>query len=583
MIWRYLVGLAWRAAPRTVAAAFVTTTLAAAASASFPLGFHLMVDGSLEHDAGRVVLGGVVVVVLFTLGWLLATLAVGRNSVLTDQINAYLSERIAYLVNAAPRLSHLEDPELLTEIDQLRTHRRTLAAAVRLLLRGWTVVIRGGVIMVLLASVYPPVMIVPLLGLIPALADRRANRARQRTDDALATERRLAGDLFTLATTAATAKELRTYGVTAALTERHAELSERVRRRAVGGAVRSALWEAAGWLGYAAAFVGVILVLVLRAAHGDTTPGEVVMAVSLMRRAQVQVSNASDTAGSLATALRTSRRLHWLETYVEEETARAGADPVPTRLTDGITLQGVTFGYAAEPVLRDLTLELPAGSVVAIVGENGAGKTTLVKLLTGMYRPDAGRILVDGTDLADLPPHEWRRRTTAVFQDFLRPQLELREAVGIGDLDHLDDEERVRAAMGKAGAELRLELGTPLGRWFSGGRELSGGQWQRIALARALMRSPQEPLLTVLDEPTASLDAAAETRLFARFAALSRESAGTGGITILVSHRFSTVRMADLIVVLADGQVAEAGAHEDLLAAGGPYAQLFHLQAQAYR
>ena len=338
MIWRYLVGIAWRAAPAAVLGAFVSTTLSAAAQAAFPIGFHLMVDGSLAHDPGRVVWGGVVVVGLISLGWTLGTLAVGRNAVVTDQINGYLSERIASLVNTAPLLSHLEDPESLKEIEQLRTNRRTLAAAVRLLLRGWSVVIRGGVIMVLLATVFPPVMIVPLLGLIPVLADRRAAKALQRADDELATDRRLAGDLFTLATTAATAKELRTYGVTGVLAERHAELSERIRRRAVGGAVRSALWEAAGWLGYAAAFVGVILVLVLRAAHGDTTPGEVVMAVSLMRRAQVQVSNASDTAGSLATALRTARRLHWLETYVAEQTTQTAAGPAPSRLTHGIRL-----------------------------------------------------------------------------------------------------------------------------------------------------------------------------------------------------------------------------------------------------
>jgi len=583
MILKVLVGTAWRAAPRTVVAAFLMTTLAAAGSAAFPIGFHLMVDGALARDGSRVIVGTAEVVVLFTLSWTLGTMAVGRNSVLTDRINSYLSARIGYLVNAAPRLAHLEDPELLREIDQLRDNRRTLAAAVRLLLRGWTVVIRGGVIMVLLATVYPPVMVVPLLGLLPALADRRAARTQKRTDDALAVDRRLLGDLFTVATTAATAKELRTYGVTGALATRHAELSERVRRQAVRGAVRSALWEAAGWLGYAAAFVGVVLVLVLRAAHGETSPGEVVMAVSLMRRAQVQVSSASDTVGSLATALRTARRLRALEEYVAAETARAGEAEVPARLSGGIVLRDVGFGYprAAEPVLHGVDLELPAGSVVAVVGDNGAGKTTLVKLLTGMYRPSEGRILIDGVDLADLDPVRWRLRTTAVFQDYLRPFLLLREAVGIGDLPRLDDADRVREAMATAGAELPVDLETPLGRWMTGGRELSGGQWQRLALARGLMRD--EPLLTVLDEPTASLDAAAETRLFAKFAELSRSAASSGGITILVSHRFSTVRMADLIVVLSGGRVVEAGPHDELLAAGGTYAQLFDLQARAYR
>ncbi|MEV5753264.1 ABC transporter ATP-binding protein [Actinoallomurus sp. NPDC052308] len=582
-----LIGTAWRAAPMTLLWAFAAATVGAVASATFPLGFHYMVDGALAHRSDEISFGVAVVAILFTVATTLTTLSVTGNWTLTDRLNLFVSERVALLLSTAPRLEHFERQELLSEVDQLRDDRRSLAAAPRQLLRAWQVAIRGGVIMLLLATVYSPVMLVPLFGLIPALADRRAGRVQARTGDELAPVRRLIGDLFTLATRAETAKELRTYGVTDALAARHAALTEDARRRDVRGAIRGAAWEALGWTGYAVAFVGVIIVLVLRAAHGHTSPGQVVMAVSLMRRAQRQVAGASDTAGSLATAVRTARRLAWLEDYVEKETRMPAAAPVPDRLRTGLRLEGVGFRYAgaAEDVLQDLTVDLPAGATVAIVGENGAGKTTLVKLLTGMYRPTAGRILVDGADLAGLSPDRWRTRTTAVFQDFVRPNLIAREAVGIGDLPRIEDEAAVGAALATAGAEdlpARLPdgLATPLGRWFTGGKELSGGQWQRIALARGLMRA--DPLLTVLDEPTASLDPAAEAELFTRFAALSRSGRRAGGVTLLISHRFSTARTADLIIVLAGGRITEVGDHETLLARGGGYAELFTLQAKAY-
>ena len=582
-----LLATARRAAPATLLWTSAAATVAAVASAAFPIGFHYVVDGALAHRSAEITLGAILVALLFTVATTVGTLSVTGNWALTDRLNLFVSERIALLLSTAPRLEHLERQDLLSEIEQLRDDRRSLATAPRQLLRAWQVVIRGGAIMVLLATVYPPVMLVPLFGLIPALADRRAARVQKRTGDELAPTRRLTGDLFTLATTAATAQELRTYGVTDALAARHAALTEEARRRDVRGSIRGAAWEAAGWTGYAAAFVAVIVVLVLRAVHGHTSPGQVVMAVSLMRRAQRQVSGASDTAGSLARAFRTARRLEWLEDYVARETGTPVTAEVPDRLRTGIRLDGVSFRYpgADEDVLHDLTLELPARATVAIVGENGAGKTTLAKLLTGMYRPDTGRILIDGTDLAALPPDRWRERTTAVFQDFLRPSLAARQAVGIGDLPRVDDEDAVRSALSAAGtaglpATLPEGLDTPLGRWFTGGTQLSGGQWQRVALARGLMRAA--PLLTVLDEPTASLDAAAEAELFTRFAGLSRSGARAGGITLLVSHRFSTVRIADLIVVLEGGRVTEMGDHEALLARGGDYARLFALQARAY-
>jgi ATP-binding cassette subfamily B protein len=237
-------------------------------------------------------------------------------------------------------------------------------------------------------------------------------------------------------------------------------------------------------------------------------------------------------------------------------------------------------------VLTDLDLFLPAGSTVAIVGENGSGKTTLVKLLARMYEPTDGRILLDGIDLRSFPIEQWRRRLSAGFQDFVRFELSARESVGVGDVYSEVGDQRLLDALdsavaGDVVAGLPDGLHTQLGRQFDG-VELSIGQWQKVALGRAMLRDA--PLLLVLDEPTASLDAPTEHALFERFAGAAHGVTGsTGGITLLISHRFSTVRMADLIVVVVHGRIAETGSHDQLLAAGGVYAELYRLQARAYR
>jgi ATP-binding cassette subfamily B protein len=279
--------------------------------------------------------------------------------------------------------------------------------------------------------------------------------------------------------------------------------------------------------------------------------------------------------------------------------ARARVEPVsplppPDRLVDGIALCGVAFRYPGSDavVLDAVDLVLPAGSTVAIVGDNGAGKTTLVKLLCRFYEPTAGRITVDGVDLARLPIDAWRARIAAGFQDFGRLQLLARESIGVGDvaqLDRGDDgaDAGVLAALDRAAAgdlppALPHGLATQLGREFQGGVDLSLGQWQKVALGRAMMRTA--PLLVILDEPTASLDAPTEHALFERFAGAARRvAADSGAITVLISHRFSTVRMADLILVVAGGRIAEIGDHAALIRAGGLYAELYELQRRAYR
>jgi len=248
----------------------------------------------------------------------------------------------------------------------------------------------------------------------------------------------------------------------------------------------------------------------------------------------------------------------------------------------------VSFRYPGTDrlVLADVNLDLPAGSVVAVVGENGAGKSTLVKLLAKMYEPASGHIYIDDVDLARVPADAWRQRLAGAFQDFFRFEFRARHTVGIGDVPRVDDNAAVMTAVARAGADdviVRLAAGldTQLGPTWPAGVEVSFGQWQKLALARGFMRD--QPLVLVLDEPTAALDAETEHALFERYAAAARGEAPDGRVTILVSHRFSTVRMADLIVVLDGARVVEAGTHDALMAKRGQYAELYGIQAAAYR
>ena len=237
-------------------------------------------------------------------------------------------------------------------------------------------------------------------------------------------------------------------------------------------------------------------------------------------------------------------------------------------------------------MLDDVSVTLPAGSVVALVGENGAGKTTLVKLLARMYEPSSGTIAVDDIPLRSMTAESWRARMSGAFQDFYRFELTVRQSVGLGDVARIDDPRAVRDAVERAGAadviaKLPAGLDTQLGPAWPGGVDVSFGQWQKLALARGFMRD--DPLLLVLDEPTAALDAETEHALFERYAASAKSLAHRGRVTLLVSHRFSTVRMADLIIVLDGARVVETGTHEELMTKRGQYADLYGIQAAAYR
>ncbi|HTT04432.1 MAG TPA: ABC transporter ATP-binding protein [Steroidobacteraceae bacterium] len=376
------------------------------------------------------------------------------------------------------------------------------------------------------------------------------------------------------------AKEVKLYGLGARLLQRYRDIFTRLYREDRALSIRRDSWGFALGLVATATLYGAYGWVALATVRGAITLGLMTMYLMVLRQGQAAVTAMLSAIGGMyEDNLYLSTLYEYLETPVEPPQGSAQVGPAPG---DGIRFEHVSFTYpgAREPALRDISLHLPTGASLALVGENGSGKTTLIKLLTRLYRPDSGRILLDGLPLPDWQEEALRARIGVIFQDFTRYQMLVGENIGAGDERYFEEEGRWHDAadLGQAAAfieRLPLRYRTQLGKWFKDGQELSGGQWQKIALSRAFMRSEADVL--VLDEPTAAMDARAEAEIFEHFRALAR-----GRITILISHRFSTVRMADQIVVLDQGRIIEQGTHAQLLADGGHYAHLFALQARGY-
>jgi len=585
----------FRAAPGWMALVTALLVLGSVAATCYPLGYRLLADGALDGDAGELAAGVVVVAVLLGLAWVLTGVGATEAMALSDRIAVYRTGRMIELISGVPTLEHLERPDYLAQVERLNAGRRQLASAPRQILSNVSQAARIITLLVLLGSVSPWLLLLTVAAAPPLIADRLAKKITKRSEDAMAADRRLAGMIFDLSANASAAGELRSYGLAPKMKSLHASLTGSLDRRAAREARKVLAVQSVGWLLYAAGLMGAIAFVVVRASDGAPNGkgaislGTVLMTVSLIRRSRAQLASAASGSAGMIATLATADRLLWLEDHHAAAVASAGTAAAPDRLTSGITLRDLSFKYPGteRSVLSALDLTLPAGATVAIVGENGSGKTTLVKLLLGMYQPTSGTIEVDGVPLTSIARDSWRQRCTAAFQDFARFSLPAVESVGVADLPELSSEPLAQAALDRAGAaelagQLPDGLSTFVGGPYTGGQNISGGQWQKLALGRA-MRSP-DPLLVVLDEPTASLDAHAEQALFDRYTeAASAYAAAAGTITLLVSHRFATVSMADLIVYLEAGHATEAGTHDELLARSGRYAELFTLQASGYR
>ncbi|KAA9131467.1 ABC transporter ATP-binding protein [Marinihelvus fidelis] len=376
-------------------------------------------------------------------------------------------------------------------------------------------------------------------------------------------------------------KEVKLFGLGPLLLGRYRDIFLRLYGRDRDLAIRRDGWGFLLGLIGTAALYGAYAWIALAAVTTRITLGQMTMYLMLFRQGQSAVS-ASLTAigGMYEDNLYLSTLYEYLETPVPEARSGLSEGPLPG---DGIRFEKVGFTYpgANRPALVDIDLHIRPGDSLALVGENGSGKTTLIKLLTRLYTPTTGRVLLDGLDLAEWDEAALRARIGVIFQDFSRYQFILGENIGVGDVRHIDDETRWRDAARKGMADALVEglpdgYETQLGRWFADGQELSGGQWQKIALARAFMREQADIL--VLDEPTAAMDAAAEATIFEHFRRLTENR-----IAILISHRFSTVRMASQIVVIENGHIIERGTHDELMTMDGHYASLFSLQAAGYQ
>ena len=377
------------------------------------------------------------------------------------------------------------------------------------------------------------------------------------------------------------AKEVKLFGLGARFLQRYRDIFSRLYREDRALSIRRDSWGFGLGTLATATLYGAYAWIALSTIRGIISLGQMTMYLLLFRQGQAAVTAILSAVGGMyEDNLYLSTLYDYLETPVERASGEASYGP---NRADGVRFEHVNFTYpgASSAALIDINLHLPPGSSLALVGENGSGKTTLIKLLTRLYLPDSGRVLLDGLPLSEWRDDALKARIGVIFQDFTRYQMLLGENVGAGDERYFEDEPRWQEAAAKGRAtdfiqQLPKGYRTQLGKWFSDGQELSGGQWQKIALSRAFMRTEADVL--VLDEPTAAMDARAEAEIFEHFRALSR-----GRITILISHRFSTVRMADQIAVLDRGRIIEQGSHEALMAADGHYAHLFSLQARGYR
>lgn len=583
-MWR-LCKLGYSNEPVLLVAAFLMSLFAALPDALMALWLKFLGEGVLHHDNGLVRIAAAGLAVSATATWVLRTVSTRVQRRFRDKVTIALESHVASLQASVATIAHQERPDYLDRLAVLRDQVFVLDHMYMSLFStcGW--ILRLGVTIALLVSIHPALALLALFAVPTVLTSTWRPRIERATEEKAAPFNRLAKHLFMTATTAPPGKEVRVTGLGDRLVQQRREAWERWYEPVARARAASAAWHTLAWAVFGSAYVGGIAFV----ASGLHRPADDVLLV-LAAGARLS-SYIGATVGEIGFLrgiwLDGSRRLVWLERYAASFSVDEDCD-APAVLRDGIVLDHVSFAYPGTDrlVLDEVSVRLPAGAVIAVVGENGAGKTTLVKLLCKLYSPRAGSILVDGVPLARIRTEAWRARLAGAFQDFFRFEFRARRTVGVGDLPLLDDEPSVAGAVDRAGASDVVErliagLDTQLGPTWPGGVEVSFGQWQKLALARGFMRA--DPLLLVLDEPTAALDAETEHALFERYAAAAREAAASGRITLLVSHRFSTVRMADLIVVLDGARLVEVGTHAELMARGGQYAELYNIQAAAYR
>lgn len=556
--------------------------------AAAPLFYALLVDGLLQQNLITMLVA--VAALVGTTGINMLLQAIGSSARVTqmERVGFAFDTRIAEITSRIPTVDHLDSATYLDELQTLRQQEGALGGAFNTIISVFANLVFAAVTLSVALSADWRLLLVAVLG-IPGIAlSRWIAKWNRQAEDAAGAPGRLANHLVGMLADPVSGAELRVFGLRNEIRHRIGRAVDRWRTPNVRLMQRISVAQLPLTLLF---FGGAIVVLVLMARDvmaGQLGVGAVVIGVSAIGGLQSVSSTIASSIQAIAQVIRTASRFLWLTDYADrvEHDHQGTVDPT-SHDSVGIELRSLHFRYdgAERDTLHDISLTIPAGSVVALVGENGAGKTTLVNLLAGFHRPTGGEILVDGLPLSDLNIRCWRQRMAGAFQDYVTFEFTVLESVGVGDLEHLDAPTVGRALEGVPATGL-LEvlpdgLRTQLGTSWPGGVDLSGGQRQRLAIARGLMRP--SPLLLLLDEPTAALDPTAEDALCERYARAARSSRRRGGITVMVTHRFSTVASADLIIVLEKGQVTEVGNHAELLQRGGQYAELYELQARGYR
>jgi len=595
---RRAFGLVWKSSPSlTVALGLVTLLVAAVPPAIAYTGKRIVdevlkgsMDGTIRWVA--VELGLVALQASLTRGLGLVRSILGSR--LGTDVNVAILERATAL-----ELRHFEDADFYDRLSRARREAssrpmslvtESFALAQNLLtLAGYAV---------LLLQFSPWVVLVLLVATIPAtIAEMKFSKATFRMRNWRSPDARKLAYLEYVLANDEHAKEVKLFGLGPMFLERYKELAERFHQEDSKLATRRSVVTTLLALLATAAFYAAYGAMAILAATAKLTLGNMTMYVLAFRSGQSSFQSILSGIGSIYEHnLYMSNLFAYLDgTVAAEDEAKAALPELPSKPDDaagdgdatelGIRLENVSFQYPGQAkedkwVLRNVDLFIPRGQSVALVGQNGAGKTTFVKLLTRLYEPTEGRILLDGKDLRRWDRTALLARFGVVFQDFNQYQLKLRENVGVGSVEHLEEVPRIERAVTQGGAEALVSgmtsgLETQMGRWFQDGVELSGGQWQKVALARGFMREQADIL--VLDEPTAALDAEAEHAVFDRFKHLAK-----GRTTLIISHRFPTVRMADRILVLEKGAILEDGTHDQLVAANKTYAHLYNMQAEGY-
>ncbi|MFD2082792.1 ATP-binding cassette, subfamily B [Actinopolymorpha cephalotaxi] len=554
-----------------------------------PLYLAWFVAGAVGHDTRQMALAAGAFVAQIGVGRALVWLGMNARFGQLERVGYEFDARIAALTASVPTIDHLDDPHFLDQLQIMREERGSLGLALNTLLNNLNGLAGVVGVVALAATADPRMLLAAVAGIPGVLAGPILARWQGRAEAAAAEPGRLAAHLLQVGTSPAGGGEVRVFGLADPLRGRLADATHAWWKPKVGLAVRESVVNVVVQVIFFGVAGAMLAWLVHDAVSGAVSVASVTLALLLVGRLQGVSGTLRDIIHNVAAMSRTAGRYLWLV----DETARIraahhGVGTPPDRLSQGLVLEQVGYRYPGHdrPALDGVSLVLPAGSVVALVGENGAGKSTLVNLITGMLRPTSGAVRVDGRDLTGLDPGSWRSRLAGAFQDHQRWELTLGQSVGIGDLPKRDDEEAIRRALHEGAAEAVLTsvprgLHTQLGVSWPDGVDLSGGQWQRLAIARGMMR--RQPLVRVLDEPTAALDAATEHQLFDQYARAASGGRQAGTITILVTHRFSTVAAADQVVVLDHGRVVEHGTHAELISRGGHYSDLYELQARGYR